>query len=200
MEDSLITILRNKKTNQEMFRKTADKIANILAVDAMQFVKENNVKVKTPFEITDGKKKNQNVVLVPILRSGLAFLDIFKQYFDEAKVGFVGLKRDEKTAFAKKYYENLPKIGKSDLVIVLDPMIATGGSAVSALKILKNKGIKEKNILFVSLIAAPEGLEKIKKTFTDINIIAGVIDKGLNKRKFIVPGIGDFGDRYFGTE
>ena len=120
-------------------------------------------------------------------------------YFENAPIGFIGLKRDEKTAIAEKYYSNLPKIKEDDLVIILDPMIATGGSAIYALKMLKEQKINEKNILFVSLIAAPEGLAAVKKEFPSINIITHIIDKGLNKNKYILPGLGDFGDRYFGT-
>lgn len=199
MRNTLITILRDKNTNSALFRKTAEKFTHLLAQEAAASIKVKKIQVQTPFVATAGEKFEQDVVLVPILRSGLGFLPVFMSYFENAKVGFIGLKRDEKTAIAYEYYRNLPTIKKNDLVVVLDPMLATGGSAVDALKILKKEGIKPKNILFVSLIAAPEGLNKVKKEFPDVKIIIGVVDKGLNKQKYILPGIGDFGDRYFGT-
>lgn len=199
MRKTLMTILRNKNTDISLFRKTADKIVHSLAQETMKFVKEKDIVIETPLEKTKGAKISQEIVLIPILRSGSAFLPIFMYYFENAKIGFIGLKRDEKTAMAEKYYSNLPKIKKDDLVIILDPMIATGGSAIYALKMLKEQKIEEKNILFVSLIAAPEGLTAVKKEFPNVNIITHVIDKGLNKNKYILPGLGDFGDRYFGT-
>lgn len=194
-----MTILRDKKTDTTLFRKTAEKIAHLLAQEAIKAVKEKDISVQTPLEKTTGTKSDQNIVLVPILRSGLAFLPTFMYYFENAKIGFMGMKRDEKTAVAELYHSNLPKIAKDDLVIILDPMIATGGSAIFTLSILREQKINEKNILFVSLVAAPEGLIAIKKAFPRVNIITHAIDKGLNKNKYILPGLGDFGDRYFGT-
>lgn len=199
MRNTLITILRDKNTNSALFRRTTEKYAHSLAQEAATFIQTKKTPIKTPVATTAGVKPIQNVVLIPILRSGLGFLPVFMSYFENAKIGFIGLKRDEKTAIAHEYYQNLPTIKHDDLVMILDPMLATGGSATDALKILAKKKIKQKNILFVSLIAAPEGLERVKKEFPDIKIIIGVTDKGLNKQKYILPGIGDFGDRYFDT-
>ena len=194
-----MTILRDKNTDIALFRKTTEKITHLLAQEAIKIVKEKDIVVVTPLEKTQGGKMDQAVVLIPILRSGSAFLPIFMYYFENAPIGFIGLKRDEKTAVAEHYYSNLPKIKTADLVIILDPMIATGGSAIYALKMLKKQKVNEKNILFISLIAAPEGLSAIKKEFPNVRIITHKIDKGLNKNKYILPGLGDFGDRYFGT-
>ncbi len=197
MKNSLITILRDQKTDSAVFRKTAEKITNLLLAESVNFIKEKRKSVQTPIAKALGYEPKQGVILVPILRAGLAFLPKFLEFYEDAKVGFVGLKRDEKTAIANEYYNNLPKIKKSDMVVVLDPMIATGGSAVSALQSIKKAGAKEENILFISLASALPGLKKIKKNFPKIKIITTVTDKTLNKDKFIVPGIGDFGDRYF---
>jgi uracil phosphoribosyltransferase len=199
MRNTLITILRDKNTGSALFRKTAEKFAYLLAQEAAANIKTKKIRVQTPFTTTSGERLEQEIVLIPILRSGLGFLPAFISYFENVKIGFIGLKRNEKTAVAYEYYRNLPTIKNDDLVIILDPMLATGGSATDALKILAKEGIKQKNILFVSLIAAPEGLNKVKKEFPDVKIIVGIVDKGLNKQKYILPGIGDFGDRYFGT-
>lgn len=199
MKNTLMTILRDKQTDTALFRKTAEKITHLLAQEVLQAIKEKDIPVQTPLEKTTGSKLDQNIVLIPILRSGAAFLPTFMYYFENAKVGFMGLKRDEETAVAELYYSNLPKIAKDDLVIILDPMIATGGSAIFTLSVLREQKISENNILFVSLVAAPEGLIAIKKEFPKVNIITHAIDKGLNKNKYILPGLGDFGDRYFGT-
>jgi len=197
MKNALITLLRNKDTKTDQFRDTANKLSEILAVQSTEHLKEKEISVQTVFKKTTGHKLQQDIILIPILRAGLAFLPTFLKYYQNAKVGFLGLKRDEKTAVAQSYYTNLPKIKKNDFVIMLDPMIATGGGAISALKTIKEQSINEKNILFVSIITSTEGVANIKKSFPDIKIIYMVQDKKLNKNKFIVPGIGDFGDRYF---
>lgn len=142
----------------------------------------------------------QGVVLVPILRSGVALLASFLEVFTAARVGFVGLKRNEKTLKARAYYKNIPPIKKNDIVIVLDPMLATGGSAVVGIRTLLKMGAREENIVFAGVIAAPLGVEKLRKNFPEITIVLGVCDKGLDTKGYIVPGVGDFGDRYFGTK
>jgi len=200
MQDIIISRLRDKDTNTADFRAYAQKMAHILANKAMAYLKKKKTDVATPLAKTIGYMPGQDVVLVPILRAGLAFLPVFLYYFESAKVGFIGLKRDEKTAVAKEYYRNLPPIGKNDLVIILDPMLATGGSAVSAVKILLAAGVRQEQILSVFLVAAPEGYRELKHQFSKIKIIIGTVDKKLTKEKFILPGLGDFGDRYFGTK
>lgn len=188
MKDSLFTILRDRSTKIAEFRKAAHGLLSILTDETAKKIEKNIANQK------------RNVILISILRSGITFLPFFIKKFPEAKVGFMGLRRDEKTAIAHEYYRNLPKIKKSDIVIILDPMIATGGSAIDTLEVLEKEGIEEGQTFFTALIAAPEGLEKIKSRYPNVKIILGVKDKGLDKDKFIIPGIGDFGDRYFGTE
>lgn len=200
MKKILLTTLRDKNTNRADFRSATEKITHLLAHESFHFLKEKKISVQTPFQKTAGEKLHHDIVLLPILRSGMAFLPVFLSYFPNAKVGFMGLKRDEKTAVAHEYYRNIPKLGKQSMVIVLDPMIATGGSAVDTLQVLKKLKVPESRIIFVGLIAAEEGLRRVRKHFPGVKIVIGVVDKELNNKKFIVPGLGDFGDRYFGTE
>ena len=140
---------------------------------------------------------SQKIILVPILRAGLSLLASFQDSFIEAPIGFIGIKRDEKTALPRLYYENLPPISPEDHVLVLDPMLATGGSANLALDLLKTKGAK--SVTLVTILAAPEGIQWIKERHPKVHIYTVAIDKGLDAQKYIVPGLGDFGDRYFGT-
>ena len=199
MRESLLTILRDKNTKIFAFRKASEKLASLLAQDTFQYLKEKSVKVKTPCGLAAGKVEDNKIILLPIWRAGLAFLNPFLYYFPQAKIGFLGIKRNEKTALPKKYYVNIPQINSKDKIIILDPMLATGGTIVKTLQILKNKKVKQSQIIFVSLICAPEGLNNLKKNFPKIKIVLGFTDKHLNKDKFIIPGLGDFGDRYFGT-
>lgn len=184
MHAPLIT-LRDKKTPTGAFRKAAREIADILAKEVSRRL--------------CGKNKEKNIVLVPVLRAGIALLPAFLEKFPEARVGFIGLKRNEKTFKTKKYYQNIPTISKSDRIIVLDPMLATGGSAVVAIGELVKAGAHEKNITFVGVISAPEGIVNLQKHFPRIDTVIAVHDEGLSKKKYIVPGLGDFGDRYFGA-
>ncbi|HAT68111.1 MAG: hypothetical protein A2481_00460 [Candidatus Yonathbacteria bacterium RIFOXYC2_FULL_47_9] len=187
MKAPLIT-LRNRKTPTGEFRVAAEAIAEILAKEALRRAHKE--------KITDTKK----VILVPILRAGLVLLPAFMKKFPEAPVGFIGLKRNETTLKPKAYYQNIPKVSKSDKVILLDPMLATGGSAVTAITALVKDGAQEKNITFVGVISAPEGLLKLQTKFPQIDMLVAVHDEKLDKNGYIVPGLGDFGDRYFGTK
>lgn len=182
MEHLSLTTLRNRKATTGVFRNSAHKVALILAKEVSR---------RTP--------KEKKIILVPILRAGLALLPAFIEKFPEARVGFIGLKRDEKTFEPKAYYKNIPKISKNDRVIILDPMLATGGSAVAGARTLLGEGAREENIIFVGVISAPEGLENLQKNFPRIDVIIAAHDKKLNKKGYIVPGLGDFGDRYFGN-
>ena len=175
------TALRNKKTKTEEFRKSAHEVARALAKEVAQ----HTVK--------------KGIVLVPILRAGLALLPAFIEKFPKASVGFIGLKRNEKTLKPKAYYQNIPKILKNDVVIVLDPMLATGGSAVAGIKTLMRAGAREENIIFVGIISAPEGIANVQDNFPLVRILCAEYDKKLDKNGYIVPGLGDFGDRYFGN-
>jgi len=196
----LITTLRDKKTSRALFRQTTHKLAHVLAHEAAEHIKTKTTNIQTPIDSASGLEFGTPIVLVPILRSGIALLPPFLKYFQSASVGVVGLKRDEETAQAHWYYENLPPLTEKEQIIILDPMIATGGTGVETLRKLKEHGIAQKKIIFVSIVCAPEGIEAIKSEFPDITTITVAIDKHLNAQKFIIPGLGDFGDRYFGTE
>lgn len=199
MKQTLLTILRNKKTTIDQFRQASEKLGLVLANEVSSHLEKEKISIETPMAATQGYKFKNDIVLVPILRSGIALLSPFMSFFPKATVGFVGLQRDEKTAIAELYYYKVPPIKDTDDVILLDPMIATGGSAIDALKILKDNGAKEEKIIFAAVIAATEGLERVKKEFPKIKIIIPHVDSKLNTKKFIVPGLGDFGDRFFGT-
>lgn len=199
MKNSLLTILRDKNTSQDDFRIATRKLAAIMAAEASQKIIEEQIKIETTLAIAQGAQISQRICLVPILRSGVALLADFMYYFDKAIIGFLGMKRDEKTFQPYLYYENIPKLEKDDMIIILDPMIATGGSGSLAIKRILEKGAQEQNILFVSILAAPEGISKLKECYKKITIQSVAIDQKLNQDKYILPGLGDFGDRFFGT-
>lgn len=186
------TTLRNRKSSTKDFRKSANEVAFALATEVARKISTWRFNLQV-----EGKGK---IIIVPILRAGLALLPAFVEKFPSASVGFIGLKRNEKTLKPKAYYQNIPKISKSDVVIVLDPMLATGGSAVAGITALIKEGAREENIIFVGVVSAPEGIAKLQKNFSVVQILCAEYDKKLDKKGYIVPGLGDFGDRYFGTE
>jgi uracil phosphoribosyltransferase len=197
MRDSLLTILRDESTPIELFRQATHQLAALLAAEAAtDHLDEEPKKVKTPLGEAEGKMVDERVVLVPILRAGLTLLPAFLQYFPQAPIGVVGIQREEKTAKPLLYYENIPAIKSTDLVFILDPMIATAGSALLTIEHLTKKGAA--HIFLVGILGSKEGLAKIENTYPDINLIVAAQDPELDSRKFIVPGLGDFGDRYFG--
>lgn len=197
MKESLLTILRDEKTTVEHFRQAAHRLADLLAAEATTLVEEKPKTIKTPLAKTEGAFIHQRIVLVPILRAGMVLVPSFLKYFPDSPLGFYGIRRDEATAAPQLYYENVPPLKSTDLVFVLDPMIATGGTAVLALQHLKDKGASR--LILVGVLASKEGLDKIKKQHSDVTTHVAATDPELNNRKFIVPGIGDFGDRYFGS-
>lgn len=192
-----ITILRDKNTNSEMFRAAVTRISNVLAVEISTSFSLKKSKVKTPLELTEGYKLKQEVVLIPVLRAGLGMVEGFLQLIPDAKLGHVGLERNEATLQPTSYYLKTPKnLGKA-VVILLDPMLATGGSASAAIDFLKKR--KAKNIIFACLLASPEGVEKLFYEHPDLIIFSSALDRQLNKNGYILPGLGDAGDRTFGT-
>jgi len=197
--DLYLTKLRDKHTDREGFQQNAHMISNLMAQQTLLHIKTKDVEIETPVTPTDGLERVQEVVLVPILRAGITMLPAFLHYFPGSDIAIVGLKRDEKTAIAHRYYDNFPPLNKNQQIIILDPMIATGGTGLATLNLLQEKGIEQKQILFISIVSAPEGIAAIKSKFPDITIITAATDEKLNDKKFIVPGLGDFGDRYFGT-
>ncbi len=150
--------------------------------------------------LAERKVKGENVVGIFVLRSGVAFLEPFARMFPQGRIAFVGLKRDEKTAKAAWYYEHIPTIHKHDTVIIFDPMLATGGSAWETLKLIKKNGATPACTFFAGVIAAPEGIDRVNPLLPRKNIVMAAVDDGLDSRKFIVPGLGDFGDRFVGYE
>jgi uracil phosphoribosyltransferase len=200
LKSLLISTLRDQNTGRAQFRHAALNLAEVLAFKASEFLNITTEPLQTPIAKTQGTKLKNNIMLVPILRSGLALLPAFLKYFPDAPVGIVGLRRDEKTAIAQLYYNKVPKINSQDQVIILDPMIATGGTAEATLNILQNMGVQQERIIFVSIVCAPQGLEHASKKFPGVKFIVAVKDENLTPNKFITPGLGDFGDRFFGTE
>ncbi len=195
--DHSLTVIRRKETTTEEFRRHAGIVSKILLVEVMGDLATDSVKIETPLAWIMGKKLKDEVVVVPVLRAGLAMLFAIQDFLPAVAVGFVGLERDEKTAQAREYYRKLPKLYATHRVLVIDPMLATGGSFDDTVNLLKEKGAK--NITIVSIVSAPEGIKRIQKHHPDLKIFTAAIDDRLNDKKFIVPGLGDFGDRYFGT-
>ena len=199
MKETLITALRDRRTTCEEFRRAADRLSTLLAIESSELLPHNDVTVETPLAKAHCSTLAEEVVLVPILRSGLTLLFPFLQYYPKARVGFLGERRDEVTAIPELYYQKLPVIADNDSVLILDPMIATAGSAILAVKILKDAGVREEQMTLVTMIGAPEGILRFKKECPKVGFICAQIDQALNAHKFIMPGLGDFGDRYFGT-
>lgn len=193
-----LTVLRDKRTSNHMFRSTLRRISSIMAYQVTQDLKMKQVTVTTPLQKTKGFVLGQNIVLVPVLRAGIGLVDGFLDFLPESKVGHVGLYRDEKTLKPVEYYSKFPKNLSKSVVFLLDPMLATGGSGSAAILFLKEKGAR--NIRFVSLLAAPQGVRKISARHPDVQIYTAVLDRTLNKHGYILPGLGDAGDRIFGTE
>jgi uracil phosphoribosyltransferase len=200
MKEIFLTILRQASTSPSQFRQAAHRLSHLLAAEASSQLPLQGVKVQTPLSSSPGSVLSHRVVLVPILRAGLALLPAFEELFPAAPIGFFGIRRDEKTAAPHLYYQNLPQISENDWVFLLDPMLATGGSASLALKKLEEAGAQLSQTTLVSVVAAQEGVDLIRKRFPDTGLITVAIDPALNAHKFIVPGLGDFGDRYFDTE
>lgn len=193
-----LSILRNKRTDNHLFRTTLRRISSVMAFQVTHDLKVRPGFVDTPLERTKGYALAEDIVIVPVLRAGLGLVDGFLDFLPEAKVGHVGLYRNEETLKPVDYYSKFPRNLKKSLVLLLDPMLATGGSGAAAITFLKNKGAKK--IRFVSLLAAPEGVRKIFAAHPDVKMFTAVLDRQLNSHGYILPGLGDAGDRIFGTE
>ena len=192
-----LTTLRDVTTTPELFRRLAVRISLLLAAEATRDVPSDLVTVRTPLADAQGRRVRPGVVVVPVLRAGLGMLDAVLELLPDARVGHIGLQRDEMTAQASQYYSKLPGDLRGSYVLMIDPMLATGGSAVAALDLLRLAGAT--NIRMICIVAAPEGLALVEKHHPGVHIYTPVVDQGLNDHKFIVPGLGDFGDRLFGT-
>lgn len=195
--ETILTQLRDVETPFYQYRRLTHQISRFLLMEATRFLYVEPIDVQTPMEITKGAQLQQEVVVVPILRAGLGMLEAFQELLPQATVGYIGLRRNEETARAEEYLINLPPV-EGRTIFILDPMLATGGSAVHALNAVYTE--MPSVVVFVSIVAAPEGIAKVQDTFPDVQIITAAVDRELNSNKFILPGLGDFGDRLFGTE
>lgn len=194
-----LAILRDEKTGTKEFRELISEIASLLCYEAMREVELNEVTIKTPIEEMKTKKLDEDrYAFVPILRAGMGMLDGVIRMVPNAKIGHIGMYRDEETFEPVNYFFKVPKEIEKREVFLLDPMLATGGSALDAINLLKEKGVKKIN--FLCIIAAPEGLKKVESLHPDVKIYCAHIDRELNKNKYICPGLGDAGDRIFGTK
>lgn len=196
--DDSMTILRDKHTQADEFRRHSDIVSKLLLIEATKGLQTEVSKIETPIAPFSGQHLTDRVVVVPILRAGISMLSAAYGLLPSISVGFIGLVRDEKTGGADKYYQKLPDIKPGDTVFIVDPMLATGGSMDEALNIIKSAGAKR--IVVVSIVCAPEGLARVHKNHSDVPIITAAVDQRLDDNAYIVPGLGDFGDRYFGTE
>lgn len=196
VQDSL-THLRDVTTPVNKYRWHSDRICQQLFIEATRTVSVREVEIETPLTKTTAQKLAEEVIIVPVLRSGVCMLFGALQLLPKSKVGFAGLARDEETAIASEYYWKFPEVTKQSVVIITDPMLATGGSILHILRQLKDK--KPKEFRIVCVIAAPEGIEAIHAEFPDVHIYTASVDSHLNEKKYIVPGLGDYGDRYYGT-
>ncbi len=192
----LLAHLRDKSTNPEQFRSMTETLTTLLVLQATYNIRTREVMVETPLKTTPGKVLDQPLAAVPVLRAGLGMLQSVVRLFPDVAVGYIGLERHEDTAIARSYYSKLPNLaGRYNLC--LDPMLATGGSAAQAISLMKTHGATQ--ITMVSVVAAPEGVAFLQNAHPDIQIITAALDDGLNAKKYILPGLGDFGDRLYGT-
>lgn len=195
--EDVLAALRDRNTPCDEFRRLARRVSLLLAVEATRDLALDEGYVHTPLEKTAVRRLASRVVAVPVLRAGIGMLDAFLELVPQAQVGYFGLERNEQTAVARRYYEKVPKDLGGALVFLLDPMLATGGSAAMAVDGLM--GLGARHVRLLSIVAAPEGVAHLEQAVPDAVIYTAALDRALNDRKYILPGLGDFGDRLFGT-
>ena len=194
-----LSMLRNKDTSNKDFREISSEITMLLCYEATRNLKLKKINFDTPVENGEFEMlENSKFTIVPVLRAGVGMVDAMLTLIPKARIGMLGVFRDEETLKPIKYYKNFPKTIADSEVFLIDPMLATGGTAIISATYLKELGCKQ--IKFICLIASPEGVEKFHEIHGDIDIFAGALDRGLNKNGYIVPGLGDAGDRIFGTD
>lgn len=199
-ERVLLTKLRDKHTTTQDFRHIAHKIGELLVAKVVDCLATTSIEIETPVTHCEGEILTQTLELVSIMRSGDALLETFINHFPQANVSKILVQRDEETAIPIfKYMKLSASIAKDHPVIITEPMIATGGTLGMVIQLLKDQGVKEENIIIACVCAAPEGLLQLNKQYPLLNVVMTVLDDKLNEKKYIVPGLGDFGDRYFGT-
>lgn len=192
-----LAVIRDVDTDHKAFRELATEITKFLCYEALQNIRMKDVTVKTPMAEAKCRKIDTDLVVVPILRAGVGMLEGILELVPTARVGFVGLFRDEETKQPVTYYERFPPQIEGGTCIIIDPMLATGGSTVAALDLLKKSGAD--NIVVICIVTCPEGLQVVEAAHPDVNVYTAAIDDRLDERKYIVPGLGDAGDRLFGT-
>ncbi len=193
-----LTNIRKKETKTKDFYQNVQEIGSLMAYEISRDFPLKDVEIETPICKSIQKELAQEIVIVPILRAGLGMVDGIRSMIPSAKVGFIGLYRDEETLIPHEYFAKFPKEITSAIVLLVDPMLATGGSAIAACDMLKKRGVT--NIKYVGLVAAPEGVEALHKAHPDVDIYTAALDEYLNDNGYIVPGLGDCGDRLFGTK
>ena len=193
-----VTLLRDRRTPSNQFRAILRRTSTMMAYEVSRELPLKKISIRTPLATTSGAVLSRSVVLVPILRAGLGLVGGFVEVLPDARVGHIGLYRDEQSLKPVDYYFKVPRSVRDAMVFLLDPMLATGGSSSAALTYLKKRGAK--TIVFVTLVASPEGVRLIQRDHPDVKIFTCALDKKLNSRGYIVPGLGDAGDRVFGTE
>ncbi|NNF67489.1 MAG: uracil phosphoribosyltransferase [Gammaproteobacteria bacterium] len=192
-----LALLRDAETGHKRFRELATEITMFVCYEALKRVEVENVEVQTPVAMAPGRKIANEIVVVPILRAGVGMLDGILGLVPTARVGFLGMYRDEKTKQPVEYYNKLPADTADALYIVVDPMLATGGSTAAALDVIKRSGVKK--AIVVCIVTCPEGIQAVEKAHPDVPIYTASVDECLNEKKYIVPGLGDAGDRLYGT-
>ncbi len=192
-----LTLLRQRETPHGQFRQLVANAAAILAYEALRALATEPIPIETPLEPTTGYRLAEEIVVVPILRAGLGMVDGFVRFVPEARIGHLGMQRDERTKLPIDYYRSIPGGIETARVFVVDPMLATGGSAIQAIRHLKAQGARR--FTFVCLIAAPEGIRALQEVHPEVRIVTAAVDRGLDANAFIRPGLGDAGDRIFGT-
>ncbi len=192
-----LALIRHKDTGHKEFRELATEITMFVCYEALKTISLKDVEVETPLEIAHCHKIAEDIVVVPILRAGVGMLEGILSLVPSARVGFIGLYRDEVTKEPVTYYQRLPDQTKRGLCILVDPMLATGGSTTAAIDIMKQEGARK--IVVVCIVTCPEGLQRVEEAHPDVQIFAASIDERLDDNKYIVPGLGDAGDRLYGT-
>ncbi len=193
-----LTIIRNENTGTKDFRQTVNEIAGLMAYEATKSLPVKEVKTKTPIATATTYTLDTEIVVVPVLRAGLGMVDGIQNLIPTAKIGHIGLKRNEETLEPELYYANFPPTIKEAYVLVVDPMLATGGSASAAVSIVKEQGAK--HIIYMGIVGVDEGINKLQHDHPDVDIYLASKDLALNEKGYIVPGLGDCGDRIFGTK
>ena len=192
----ILTHLRDRTTKPALFRNLSYQLSLILALEATRDLETVEKQIETPLAPHTGRVLARSLVVVPILRAGLGMVQPFQDVFPDISVGYIGLERDHETAEARSYYCKLPPVADTRTIVV-DPMLATGGSAAKALSLVKDNGARD--VSLVCILGSPEGVETVSRAHPEVPIILGVLDESLNANKYIVPGLGDFGDRLYGT-